>query len=160
VQRPNPLVVSIPAIGVDARIISLDTDKFGTLQTPENFAEAGWWNGGPEPGEVGPSVVVGHVDSQNGPAVFFGLEELVYDDAITISRGDGSSAVFAVRSTLNVEKQEFPSDLVYGDTDSAELRLITCDGSFADGSYLGNLIITAELVEEYPAPTNGLLYEA
>ncbi|MGI9018171.1 MAG: sortase domain-containing protein [Euzebya sp.] len=158
VDLPDPMVVQIPAIGVNASVISLNTDYSGALQVPEDFSQTGWWSGGPEPGEVGPAVIVGHVDSFLGPAVFYSLEELVYDDAITVIRGDGSAAVFAVRSTLNVEKSEFPTDLVYGETPDAQLRLVTCDGNFDDGSYLGNLIITAELIREIPPPSTGLVY--
>ncbi|MEE8599533.1 sortase domain-bontaining protein [Euzebya tangerina] len=158
VQRGDPSFIEIPAIGVRASVIPLNTMENGELEVPTDFAQTGWWQGGPEPGERGPSVIAGHVDSVNGPAVFFALEELVFDDAITITRGDGSSAVFAVRSTLNVTKEEFPSDLVYGETDDAQLRLITCDGGFDQGSYTGNLIITAELVEERPPPESGAIF--
>ena len=158
VERGDPSLIEIPAIGVRASVTALNTLPNGELEVPTDFAQTGWWQGGPEPGEQGPAVIAGHVDSVNGPAVFFGLEELVFDDAITITRGDGSSAVFAVRSTLNVTKEEFPSNLVYGETPDAQLRLITCDGGFDEGSYTGNLIITAELIEERPPPTSGRIF--
>ncbi|WP_205712345.1 sortase domain-bontaining protein [Euzebya rosea] len=156
VERADPATVSIPAIDVDASVIPLGvTDS--SLDVPEDFAETGWWQDGPEPGEVGAAVVVGHVDSFRGPAVFFRLRDLVAGDEITIDRVDGSSATFAVRSIMRVSKDDFPTEMVYGATTEPWLRLITCDGDFADGSYLGNLIVNAELVHEQPPATNGAL---
>jgi hypothetical protein len=151
-QVANPVQIEIPAIGVSSRVIPLATQADGSLEVPQDFAQTGWWTGGAEPGELGPAVVAGHVDSFQGPAVFFDLQQLQYDDAITITRVDGSQAVFAVREMLQVDKAEFPTELVYGPTDAPELRLVTCDGDFDGGSYLGNLIVTAELVDEVPAP--------
>lgn len=156
VERADPATVSIPAIDVDASVIPLDVTD-GSLDVPEDFAETGWWQDGPEPGEVGAAVVVGHVDSFRGPAVFFRLRDLAAGDEITIDRVDGSSATFAVRSIMRVSKDDFPTEMVYGATTEPWLRLITCDGDFADGSYLGNLIVNAELVHERSPATNGAL---
>ena len=156
VQQADPATIRIPAIGVEADVIPLGTTD-GVLDVPADFAQTGWWTAGPEPGEVGPAVVVGHVDSFQGPAVFFQLDQLTYDDRIEVVRLDGSVVTFAVRSALQVDKDAFPTDVVYGPTDDAQLRLITCHGDFADGSYLGNYIVTAELVDATPAPTTGPL---
>jgi sortase (surface protein transpeptidase) len=158
VQRPAPTRVEIPAIGVSARVIPLGRQADGALEVPEDFGLAGWWTGGPEPGEIGPAVIVGHVDSFSGPAIFFDLDQLAYDDRIVVTRGDGSRATFAVRTAMRVDKAAFPTDLVYGPTDDAQLRLVTCDGDFADGSYLGNLIVTADLVSESAPPAAGPTY--
>jgi hypothetical protein len=156
--RAQPVAIEIPAIGVDADVIELGLMDNGELEVPtEDFSQTGWWSGGVSPGDVGPAVIVGHVDSVSGPAVFFNLRELVFDDLIRVVRADGSAASYAVRSSIPVDKDEFPTDLVYGETDGAELRLITCDGDFSNGSYLGNLIITAELVREHPAPSSGTI---
>ena len=156
-QVAVPTTIRIPSIGVEAGVIPLGTTD-GVLDVPEDFARTGWWTDGPEPGEVGPSVIVGHVDSYEGPAVFFQLDQLTYDDRIEVVRGDGTVAVFAVRSALQVDKDAFPTEAVYGPTDDAQLRLITCHGDFTDGSYLGNYIVMADLVEETAAPTAGALF--
>ena len=156
IDRADPTTVSIPAIDVEASVISLGVTD-GSLDVPEDFAETGWWQDGPEPGEVGAAVVVGHVDSYRGPAVFFRLRDLAAGDEITIRRVDGSSATFAVRSIMRVSKDDFPTEMVYGATAEPWLRLITCDADFADGSYLGNLIVNAELVHEQPPATSGPL---
>ena len=155
IDRADPTRVSIPAIDVDASVIPLGVTD-GVLDVPQDFARTGWWQAGPEPGEVGPAVIVGHVDSYRGPAVFHRLRELRAGDEITVERVDGSSATFAVRRVMRVTKDAFPTDVVYGDTDGPWLRLITCDGDFADGSYLGNLIVNAELLVERPADTAGI----
>ena len=155
IDRADPTRVSIPAIDVDASVIPLGVTD-GVLDVPQDFARTGWWQAGPEPGEAGPAVIVGHVDSYRGPAVFHRLRELRAGDEITVDRVDGSSATFAVRSVMRVTKDAFPTDVVYGDTDGPWLRLITCDGDFADGSYLGNLIVNAELLVERPADTAGI----
>lgn len=152
VQRAAPARVLIPAIGVDAAVDRLGTTD-GVLDVPEDFARTGWWAGGPEPGEVGRAVVVGHVDSFRGPAVFHGLRDLQPGDEVVVQRVDGSEAVFAVTSSLSVRKDTFPTQHVYGPDDEPALRLITCGGDFADGSYLGNLVVSAALVAERPVST-------
>lgn len=157
-QVADPVRIEIPAIGVAADIIPLGlVPDSGELEVPQDFAQTGWWTGGPEPGEIGPAVIAGHVDSFEGPAVFFDLDQLAFDDLVRITRADGSAATFAIRETIAVDKDEFPTEFVYGPTDVSVLRLITCDGDFTDGSYLGNLIVTAELLAEHPAPETGLI---
>jgi sortase (surface protein transpeptidase) len=157
-QLADPVRIEIPAIGIAADVIPLglvpDTNE---LEVPTDFAQTGWWTGGPEPGEVGPAVIAGHVDSFEGPAVFFALDQLAFDDLVRVTRADGSAATFAVRETIAVDKDNFPTEYVYGSTDRPVLRLITCDGDFSDGSYLGNLIVTAELLAEHPAPSSGVV---
>ncbi|CAN5610577.1 hypothetical protein BH24ACT15_BH24ACT15_29500 [soil metagenome] len=156
VQRANPVSVHIPAIGVNAPVIALATDPSGALAVPTDFSQTGWWTGGPEPGEPGPAVVVGHVDSYVGPAVFFNLRTLTDGDRINIARADGSTAIFEVRGAVQALKSAFPTDLVYGQTSDSQLRLVTCDGDFANGSYLGNLIVTAELLRETTNASRGI----
>ncbi|CAN5202418.1 hypothetical protein BH23ACT9_BH23ACT9_00810 [soil metagenome] len=156
--RADPVLIEIPAIGLSADVILLGLEDDGALEVPTDFAQTGWWSGGTHPGDVGPAVIAGHVDSRQGPAVFFDLEALAYDDLVRVTRADGSAATFAIRSSIAVEKDTFPTDLVYGSTDDSVLRLITCDGDFSGGSYLGNLIVTAELVREHPAPTSGAIF--
>jgi len=145
----RPTKVRIASIGVDATIIDLGLNPDRTLEVPEDIRLTGWWTGRSVPGEDGPSIVVGHIDSAaQGAGVFFRLRELDVGDAIYVERSDGSVAEFRVTETELVLKNEFPTDKVYGSTDGSQLRLITCGGSFdrSARSYLGNLIVYAEHV--------------
>jgi sortase (surface protein transpeptidase) len=149
--RSEPTEIDIPRIGVSAEIMGLGVDAEGVLQTPplEQAQLAGWYQNGPSPGEIGNGVVVGHVDSRAmGPAVFFKLGELRAGDVIEIKRKDASVAKFVVDGTASYPKSAFPTDLVYGPSDQAGLRLITCGGEFdrAARSYLNNIIVFARLV--------------
>jgi LPXTG-site transpeptidase (sortase) family protein len=142
-----PTRVRIPSIGVDTGVIDLGVNPDRTLEVPEDISVTGWYTGRSVPGEVGPSVVVGHVDSAvAGAGVFFNLRQLVAGDMIEIERSDGSVAEFRVTSLVLVEKDEFPTEDVYGSTEQPTLRLITCGGGFDQGagSYLGNVIVYAE----------------
>lgn len=145
-QVADPVGIRIPAIGVDAQVVALGVDEAGALEVPTDFATTGWWQGGAEPGERGAAVVVGHVDSFEGPAVFFDLGQVDRGDRIIIDRADGTSAVFAVRSSMAPSKERFPTEAVYGPTNRPELRLITCHGDLVDGSYDHNLIIFADFL--------------
>ncbi len=152
VDRPppdRPTKVRIASIGVDATIIDLGLNPDRTLEVPEDIRLTGWWTGRSVPGEDGPSIVVGHIDSAaQGAGVFFRLRELDVGDVIHVERSDGSIAEFRVTETELVLKDEFPTEKVYGSTEGSQLRLITCGGSFdrSAGSYLGNLIVYAEHV--------------
>lgn len=141
-----PQRVRIPRIGVDAAVIDLGINPDGSLEVPSDFGLTGWFTGRAVPGEVGPSIVVGHVDSRSGPAVFYRLRDLDVGDLVQIERSDGLDAWFRVSEVVLVEKDEFPTEAVYGATDESALRLITCGGSFDsdERSYLGNLIVYAE----------------
>jgi sortase (surface protein transpeptidase) len=144
-QAADPVRIRIPAIGVEAAVVALEVDAQGVLPPPATNGETGWWRAGPEPGEPGPAVVVGHVDSRQGPAVFFRLRQLVPGDEIAVDRADGSTAVFTVGRNERYGKHAFPTDAVYGDTPDAQLRLITCGGGFdrRAGSYLDNQVVFA-----------------
>jgi len=145
----RPTKVRIASIGVDATIIDLGLNPDRTLEVPEDIRLTGWWTGRSVPGEDGPSIVVGHIDSAaQGAGVFFRLRELDVGDAIYVERSDGSVAEFRVTETELVLKDEFPTEKVYGSTEGSQLRLITCGGSFdrSARSYLGNLIVYAEHV--------------
>lgn len=142
--RPaGPGRVVIDRIDVDAEVIDLGLDPEGALEVPTDFAQTGWWTGGARPGEEGPAVIVGHVDSVDGPAVFFRLEELVPGDEVTVVADDGTPTTFVVERSRQVAKDDFPTEEVYGATDEAELRLVTCDGDFdrSTGHYDDNLIV-------------------
>ena len=158
----RPTKVRIASIGVDATIIDLGLNPDRTLEVPEDIRLTGWWTGRSVPGEDGPSIVVGHIDSAaQGAGVFFRLRELDVGDVIHVERSDGSIAEFRVTETELVLKDEFPTEKVYGSTEGSQLRLITCGGSFdrSAGSYLGNLIVYAEHVgttESVPSEFSGL----
>ncbi|MXV98647.1 MAG: class F sortase [Acidimicrobiaceae bacterium] len=147
-QAPNPAVIRIPRLEVEASIIPLGLQEDGSIEVPEDPDQAGWWLGGPEPGETGPAVILGHVDSQEeGPAVFFYLQYLDPGDEIHIDRVDGSTITYVVESTERHDKDEFPTDAVYGPTEAPTLRLVTCGGDFDFGvrTYEDNVIVFASL---------------
>jgi sortase (surface protein transpeptidase) len=151
-----PLRVRIPEIGVDADVIDLGLNTDGTLEVPSDFAQTGWYTGRSVPGETGPSVVVGHVDSRSGPAVFYRLSDLEVGHVIEIDRSDGLIALYRVSEKELVLKDEFPTERVYGDTAEPTLRLVTCGGDFdpAVNSYRGNLIVFAQHLGNYePIPS-------
>lgn len=85
----------------------------GRAEVPEDFDETGWWTGGPEPGEQGPAIIAGHIDSKRGPAVFYRLHELQPSDAVRVTRADGSRVEFTVRRTEQHAKAAFPTEIVY-----------------------------------------------
>lgn len=142
---PAPIVLEIPTVGIRADVIDLGLDDDGRLEVPEDFDEVGWWTGGPAPGEDGPAVLAGHVDSYEGPAVFWRLRELAPGDEVVVHRADGSARTFVVDGLGRWPKDDFPTDLVYREADGPELRLITCGGVFDEDvrSYRDNVIVFA-----------------
>lgn len=141
----RPTSVSIPAIGVTSTLQLLHLNSAGALVPPSDFVHAGWYTGGPVPGDPGPAVVAGHVDSFRGPAIFFRLKELTSGDVVSIARSDGSTVRFAVTGVHRYPKNKFPTATVYGPVPDPELRLITCGGSFnrAKRSYRDNIVVSA-----------------
>ncbi|MFF5990717.1 class F sortase [Prauserella flavalba] len=146
-QAAAPVRLRIPAIGVDAPVTPLDVGADNVLPAPDTDEGTGWWRGGPEPGERGPAVIAGHVDSYQGPAVFFRLAELEPGQRVLVDRADGTTAVFVTTRRERHAKDAFPTEVVYGDTPGAELRLITCGGEFdrTGRRYLDNIIVYAVL---------------
>ena len=144
-EAARPRRIRIPAIGVWARVIPLRLEPDGTMQTPDNVAETGWYEPGREPGERGPAVVVGHVDDVGGPGVFYRLRELRRGDWIRIGRADGSVVRFRVEGLERWPKAAFPTRRVFGGTQTAALRLVTCSGNFdpSTGHYVDNTIVYA-----------------
>ncbi|WP_112489616.1 class F sortase [Streptomyces bacillaris] len=142
--------VRIPTINVDAPIIDVNLDADGWIDAPpaEDPNLAGWYQNGISPGERGTSVVVGHVDNTSGPAVFYGLGSLQKGHRVEVERYDGRIGVFEVYGVEVFSKNDFPGARVYGDTGHAELRVITCGGSYSKaGGYEGNVVVFARLVE-------------
>lgn len=124
----RPVRVRIPAIGVDSRLMPLGLQQDGTLQVPPAGFPAGWYTGAPTPGELGPAVIVGHVRYGEQKGVFRLLRLLQADDEVTVRRADGSTAVFRVTRVVHLPKDDFPTQMVYGNIHHAGLRLITCGG--------------------------------
>jgi sortase (surface protein transpeptidase) len=143
--RPTRLV--IPGIGVDSALEALRQDSRGVLVAPEYADTAGWWTKGVVPGDVGAAVIVGHLDTILGPAVFVHLKQLRPGDLIEVRMSDGRTVRFAVDGSHVVRKALFPSDEVYGATPDAQLRLITCSEPFdpVAHSYTDNLVVFATL---------------
>jgi sortase (surface protein transpeptidase) len=145
-----PATLTIPSIGVGTDLIHLGLEENGSLQVPQddgNGAPASWYDGSPTPGERGPSVLLGHVNSPNSRGgVFADLRKLTPGAEITVSRADGSTAVFTVDRGALYPKDKFPTLEVYGNTPGSELRLITCDGyDPATGEFDDNYVIYATL---------------
>lgn len=146
--RSAPVRIRIPAIKVDSSLMRLGLKADGSLQVPPRGFPAGWYTGSPTPGELGPAVIVGHVDWAGSAGVFYRLHSLRVGDRITVVRANGSSAVFRVNKVAHYSKQAFPTALVYGNISYAGLRLITCGGSFdqAKHSYVQDVVVFAALV--------------
>ena len=149
-NKSVPTRLAVPRLKINAPVEEVGLAKDGTVQTPtlDEPNLTGWYKYGPTPGQKGPAVILGHVDTaKTGPAVFYKLRQLKAGDKVTVTRKDGSSADFSVQKLKDVSKQQFPSKQVYGDISYAGLRLITCGGAFdkSKGSYEDNTIVFAKL---------------
>jgi sortase (surface protein transpeptidase) len=144
---PVPTRISVPKIHVVSRLTRLGRAADGTVEVPGQWEVAGWYEQGPRPGDPGSAVILGHVDSKRGPAVFFRLRELRRGDRVDITRADGSTVRFVVQRTASYDKQRFPTDEVYYPTLMPTLRLVTCGGQFdfTTGHYRSNIIVFATL---------------
>jgi sortase (surface protein transpeptidase) len=147
-RSPAPVRIEIPAIGVSSALVRLGLNPDGTMQVPDDYDVAGWFTRGPAPGDTGPAVIAGHVDSKRGPAIFHRLDTLRRGDAIKILRADGTTARFVADDVARYPKRAFPTQAVFGPAPDPVLRLVTCGGRFdrAHGSYVDNVIVTAHLV--------------
>jgi sortase (surface protein transpeptidase) len=142
---PVPVRLEIPRIQLASSLGRLGRAADGTVEVPSRWEVAGWYALGPRPGDPGSAVILGHVDSKRGPAVFFRLRELRRGDQVKVTRADGSSVRFVVRRTAQYDKQRFPTDEVYYPTLTSTLRLVTCGGEFdaTEGHYRSNIIVFA-----------------
>lgn len=145
-----PVEVRIPAIGISQSLIGLRVATDGSLEVPQDFDDVGWFSEGYAPGDQGPAVLVGHVDSKAGPAAFYELDVLAIGDLVQVRRADGTLRTYAVTDTQSVPKLEFPTEFVYVGDGGEELKLVTCGGTFdrSSGHYLNNTIVTAEPLPE------------
>jgi hypothetical protein len=144
-----PVGLTVPAIDVrTGPLLDLGLDATGALEVPPDAGTAGWFTLGPAPGSAGPAVIAGHVDYAGTPGVFRRLDELGPGDEVSVSRADGSTAVFETYLVERYAKAGFPTERVYGDTADPELRLITCGGAFdsRSGHYRDNVVAYARLV--------------
>ena len=149
---PRPVRVLMGAIGLDAEAIPIGLDANGALAVPRRADITGWWSGGFVPGEVGPTVVVGHYDSKVAPGVFSKLPKAKVGQFVIVEQSDGSKYLYRVTEVEKPKKSDFPTDRVYGPTDTSTLRLVTCGGKFdrSTGHYVDNLIVYADLVPQPP----------
>jgi sortase (surface protein transpeptidase) len=139
-----PIALQIPAIGLTTTVVPLGRNPDGTATVPSGTTFAGWYDLGPTPGDVGPSVILGHVDSTAGPGVFFNLKSLLPGDTVTVDDGP-VPLTFVVHQVVTYAKDAFSTTQVFGATPDAELRLITCGGPFdrSIGHYEDNVVVYA-----------------
>lgn len=155
VQAPSsappgvPVRVTVARVGIDSALEPLGLLADGSLESPAKWAEAGWYARGIRPGAVGPAVIAGHVDSTEGPAVFYRLRELRPGDGIAVRDATGAVRTFTVTDVKEYPKDRFPTASVYGPTVLPVLRLVTCTGDFdhTARSYLDNLVVSAVLTQ-------------
>ena len=151
VGASEPTSISIPAIGVDSAVFSIGKADDGTLAVPQpgpDLDKAAWFENSPTPGQPGPSIIEGHVSTdQGGPSIFFDLAELRPGHKIVVTRKDGSTVVFEVTALREFAKDQFPTELVYGgDLSTPTLRLITCSSFDPSlGNHTSNLIVFTQL---------------
>ncbi|MGO9668804.1 MAG: class F sortase [Streptosporangiaceae bacterium] len=153
--RSEPVELRIPAIGVAVTLSEIGLNPDGTVQVPTDFQQPGWYRLGPSPGQLGSAVILGHVDSYLGPAVFFRLRSLRAGNAVEVRLADGVIAHFVVSGVAMYPKAHFPDQLVYGSHGYSELQLVTCGGIFDNQTrhYLSNIVVYTHLVAITPAPS-------
>lgn len=147
--QPKPTKIKIAKIGIAANIVNLGLNSDQTLEVPKAGSDVGWFDGSPAPGALGPAVMVGHLDTVRGAAVFYNLKQLTAGDMVEVEREDGSTAVFKVDASEKYSQDNFPTDKVYGPIDHAGIRLITCSGQYSllKGRYSDNLVVYGTLVD-------------
>lgn len=147
-DRSRPSRVRIPAIGVDERTIDLGTTPKKTMEVPQNGSDIGWFDAGPTPGELGPSVLAAHVTWKGERGVFYELGAVKPKQRIEVDRRDGTTAIFQVDRVGQYSKAKFPSQEVYGPTTRSALRLITCGGAYdaTRERHVDNIVVFAHLI--------------
>jgi hypothetical protein len=153
-DRQAPSKIVIKKISLSATLETVGMSANGTVEEPplSKYDRAFWYRNGPGPGEVGPAVILGHVDTKDHLGVFFYLSKLRPGDQVEVERRDKSTVVFTVTSVEEFPKTNFPTQRVYGHTDEPTLRLITCGGTFDrhTGHYLDNVIVFATMTGSRP----------
>jgi hypothetical protein len=147
--RSTPLALAIPSVRLDAPLLGLGMDGKGAAELPPFSLPrtAGWLRDSASPGETGTAVVVGHVDTTTGPAVFWNLAAVRPGAEVDVMRLDGRTAVFTVDAVRAYPKAGFPAAQVYGPAPGAQLRVVTCGGTFDRNrrEYTGNVVLFAHL---------------
>lgn len=145
--RSIPVRLVIPKVEIDTSVVPVGLQPTGSVNLPDSFEKVGWYSGGPTPGELGPAIMVGHVDSIHGIAIFWRLRELVPGDTFEVFRADGTIANFKVLEVQQFFQDTFPTTGVYGNIRYAGIRLITCGGTFnlATRHYDQNTVVYAAL---------------
>lgn len=145
----HPRRIVIPSLDVSSSLEVLGLNPDQTMQVPQDPAKGGWFRHGAQPGERGPTVIAGHVTWNQDPVVFFDLARIDPGARVEVERADGRTIEYVVTRVQQIAKDEFPTQAVYGDTDSPELRLITCGGAYDDdrGRYLDNVIVYGEIAD-------------
>ncbi|MFF7674589.1 class F sortase [Actinacidiphila glaucinigra] len=144
----QPTRIRIPGVSIDAPIMNVGLDSRGVIAAPplEKAGEAAWFKDSVSPGARGSSVIVGHVDNESGPAVFYSLGALKKGSTIDVVRDDGTTAIFTIYGIEVFTKAEFPAKRIYKDTKDPELRVITCGGTYTkDSGYSGNVVVFARM---------------
>jgi LPXTG-site transpeptidase (sortase) family protein len=153
----KPVHLRIPALGVDTPVYPIGLASDGTLAVPQpgpHLNNAAWFENSPTPGQPGPSIIEGHVDSVEGPSVFLELGAIKPGERIEVQRADGRLLTFEVNAVRDFLKSKFPTQLVYGGDQLSQptLRLITCsDYDPAIRHHVGNEVVFAHLVHVSPA---------
>jgi hypothetical protein len=140
-----PVRIAVPTLDIRRRLIGLRVQPDRSLEVPESYEDVGWWRDGPAPGAEGAAVIVGHVDSTSGPAVFYELSSLERGAPVRVRRADGTSVTFRVDRIESFPKNDFPSRRVYRTTGRPALHLVTCGGNFdyETGHYRDNVVVFA-----------------
>lgn len=162
--RSAPVELKVPAISLAVSLSTLGLNADGTVEVPTDVQQPGWYGLGPSPGEIGSAVILGHVDSYQGPAVFFNLRSLVAGDDVDVNLADGVTAEFQVTSVAMYLKATFPAQAVYTSHGYSALQLVTCGGAFDSqtGHYLSNIVVYTSLLALIPpiTPTAGIVTRA
>jgi hypothetical protein len=149
VKRSTPVHLSIPAIGVAVKLTELGLLANGSPQVPSSWYVPGWYKYGPAPGQLGSAVILGHVDSVAGPAVFYRLDHLKTGNRIIVKLQDGKTVYFSVIGLRQYLKAQFPDKYVYGSRPYGALQLVTCGGAFDSrtGHYLSSIVVFTKQVK-------------
>jgi hypothetical protein len=150
-----PVMLRIPTIDLAVSLSTLGLNPDQTVQVPTDFQQPGWFGLGPTPGQVGSAVILGHVDSYRGAAVFYRLRSLQAGDQVEVTLADGTITRFAVTTVASYPKEQFPAQQVYGSHGVRALQLVTCGGNFdtTARSYLSNIVAYTTLIDTTPPPT-------
>jgi hypothetical protein len=146
--RSVPTAIDVPSIGLHSSLVQLDQNDDGSVQVPSSFHVAGWYRRSVTPGQIGPTIILGHVDSKAGPGIFYRLGALHPGDRVTVNRANGTAVTFEITGVREYLKSQFPTIAVYGNTPVPTIRLVTCGGTFdrSTGHYLSNIVAYGRVV--------------